>query len=228
MTQQCDAVFFDLDGTLLDTAPDLTAAINHVLTLNKKRTIHSDQIRHLILGGTESIIKRAFNLNKNSPKYQRLKEQFLSYYAENSTTLTCFFPGIVEVLQFLQSHNIPWGVITNKSTQLTLPILKHFELDRSANCIICGDTLTRCKPHPDQLLHACELTDHTPSHCVYVGDTESDAIAAQAAGMQIISALYGYRREKTDPNDWPGTMKAQTTTDIISFLKDMISTSIPN
>lgn len=196
------AFLFDLDGTLLDTGPDLASALNQVLKQYNKPPVNYDDFRYTIYGGSLTMLKHGLGIDENHPDFEDIKQQFLQTYFENSTNKTVFFDGMQNVLNHLDSQQIQWGIVTNKPEWLTTPIIDHFNLEKRACCVIAGDTLPRRKPHPDQLLHACELIATHPSQTAYVGDTETDAIAAKAANMHSITATYGYHKKHNHPNNW--------------------------
>lgn len=196
------AILFDLDGTLLDTAPDLALALNRLLRLHAfpERTFES--IRPYVSHGTSALIEFGFGVERSAPNFKILRNQLVAFYEETLALHTQTFPGISEVLSILESEQIPWGVVTNKSAQLTKQLFDALSLPFKADCVICGDTLGQCKPHPAPILHACQLLGVNPQETLVVGDAKQDIEAGKAAGTKTLLALYGYLHEKDTPLDW--------------------------
>lgn len=196
------AVLFDLDGTLIDTAEDL------VFTLNKIRKQHGlDELslatmRPKISLGSKEMIKYALGIAEDHPDFAETRKQFLDHYQNHLADSARVFPNMDIVLTYLEKRQIPWGIVTNKLTRHTLTLLKALHLDLRPVCIICGDTLTKYKPDPEPILHACELLQQAPKHCLYIGDSNTDVIASKAAGTQSLVALYGYIDQQEDPYAW--------------------------
>lgn len=188
------SVFFDLDGTLFDTAPDLHAAMQKTLSYFDYQPIAFERFRPHVHTGTKSMILESFGIDDTHPDFNHIRETFLQHYQAALTEKTDYFPGIPDVLEHLDTHKTAWGIVTSKPGWLAEPLLKHFALDQRSQCIVSGDTLDQKKPHPAPLLHACALTQTQANNAIYVGDTEVDVMAAKAAGMKAIAVLYGYHR----------------------------------
>lgn len=213
-----DTLLFDLDGTLLDTAPDLAFAVNQVLASHGKPAIELEAFRFLVHGGSRTIIEGTFHINPDHPNFSKIKQAFFQSYYDNIAKQTQLFPGVAEVLNYLDQNQITWGIVTNKPMWLTEPLLKHFKLYDRAQCIVGGDSLAQAKPHPAPLLHACQLIQKSPQHCVYIGDTELDMIAAKAAGMRTIAALYGYKSKTCIPQNWNADCLITSPLEILDWL----------
>ena len=192
MTSDMKGVLFDLDGTLIDSAPDLHNCINKVLIDNDKEKIDLSKLRKLISQGSEAIIKECFDDHLENSKIQRLRDQFWEYYSKSLTDKTKVFPNIDVVLKNLTKKSVPWGIVTNKIERFAKPIIEHFRWNKHATTLIYGDTLTASKPSPEPLLVAAEQLKIKPENCVYVGDTSTDVAAARAARMTSIVVGYGY------------------------------------
>ena len=214
------AVFFDLDGTLLDTARDFAYAINLLLQREKMPALNFDLFRKEVYGESRRMISFAFNMTESNPAFENIRQDFLHTYHQNSTQHTVFFPGMELLLDSLDEKKIPWGIVTSKPTWLTQPILKHFEFDKRAACIVMGDTLTKIKPDPAPLFYACERAIISPENAVYVGDLETDIIAAKAAGMKSIGVTYGYHPPETDFSKWNADLIAQSPNEIIAWIEN--------
>lgn len=185
-------VLFDLDGTLLDTAPDFAHVINRERAKKNLQAVSLDKIRPAVSDGLEALMKTGFDTLKGHAEYDELCKITLSGYEDILAEYTKPFPGIPELLHTLETRNIPWGIVTNKSSNLTLPLLANLGFAKNAACVVSGDTTPHYKPHPEPLLHACRELHIPPSNAIYIGDAERDIIAGKTAGMKTILALFGY------------------------------------
>ena len=195
-------VLFDLDGTLLDTAPDLAAALNAVLVENRREPLPYDAIRPVVSHGGIALIELGFDLRPSDPGFEPLRRRLLDVYRENLSQHTRPFPGMPELLATLEQRGINWGVVTNKPAWLTDPLLKDLQLYDRAVCVISGDTLDERKPHPAPMLHACRQAGSKPEQCVYVGDAQRDVEAGKRARMHTLIALFGYFKDDDKPHEW--------------------------
>jgi len=218
MNKPIQTVLFDLDGTLLDTAPDLAFALNTVLNEQKREPLQFEQIRPWVSHGGNTLIKNGFQLSDQDPAIEPLRQRFLEIYVDHIADHTRLFEGMAEVLETLESEEIQWGVVTNKPTYLTTPLLQKLGLASRSVCNISGDTLPQCKPDPAPLLHACELAQSTPAHCIYVGDASRDIEAGRRAGMRTLVALYGYIEASEQPTQWGATGMIQNPLDLLSWM----------
>lgn len=198
------AVLFDLDGTILDTAPDMAGSLNQLLQEEGREPIPFESIRRLVSHGATALVNLGFAGVAESV-FAALRARFLEIYRGRLSVETRLYEGIAEALDRLDSRGINWGIVTNKPGWLTEPLLEHFALRRRARVIVSGDTLTQRKPHPAPLLHAAEKLGVTPAECIYIGDAERDVLAAQAAGMQAFVALFGYIPTNERPHAWPAS-----------------------
>jgi 2-phosphoglycolate phosphatase len=195
------AILFDLDGTLLDTAPDMVGALNRLRVEEGFAPLPFADVRASVSHGAMRLVTLGFP-DAGKDDVERLRLRFLDLYARNLADGTCLFPGIDEVLAMLESDGLPWGVVTNKPGWLTDPLVDRLGLTRRACCVVSGDTLAERKPHPMPLLHAAQLAGVPPHRCVYVGDAERDIVAGRAAGMQTVVAAYGYLGPEDRPLQW--------------------------
>lgn len=197
-------VIFDLDGTLLDTAPDIANALNQVLIENGRKPLPLRQLcPHIALGAT-AMVEYAFSLEHGHGAIEPLRERSLELYQDRLAVDTRVFPGMATVLNVLESNGIDWGVCTNKATRFTTPVLAAFGLDTRARAIVCGDTLPVCKPRPEPLWHALDQCGHARADTsLFVGDAITDIEAGRAAGMQTVAALYGYLQPHEHAHNWP-------------------------
>jgi 2-phosphoglycolate phosphatase len=211
-------VLFDLDGTLLDTAPDLADALNATLLANGRAALAFDDIRPAVSHGGAALIRVGFRLDEAHPRFEALRQQLLSHYLEHIADRTRLFAGMEEVLSGLEARGLAWGVVTNKPAWLTHPLLEALALDRRAASVVCGDTLAQRKPHPAPLLHACKATGSRPEQCLYVGDAERDVRAGLDAGMATLVAMFGYLREDDRPESWGADALIDAPGDILDWL----------
>jgi N-acetyl-D-muramate 6-phosphate phosphatase len=195
-------VLFDLDGTLVDTAPDLGFTLNELRHRRGLVSLAEAEFRPQASHGSQGLIRLGFGVNEDHPDFPALREEFLEIYEAHLNRNSPLFPGMGEVLSTLEEKGLNWGVVTNKPTRLTEPLLRHLGLAHRAACIVCGDTLAWNKPHPAPMLHACRLAGSEPFQCLYVGDAQRDMDAATAAGMPALVALYGYLGAEDRPYEW--------------------------
>ena len=195
-------VLFDLDGTLVDTAPDLGFALNELRRRRGLEPLADALIRPQASHGSQGLIRLGFGITPEHPEFPALRQEFLDLYDRNLAELTLLFPGMAEVLDTMEAEGIRWGVVTNKPERFTRPLLQHLGLLDRAACVVSGDTCANSKPHPEPLLHACLTAGAQPEQCLYVGDAERDVAAASAAGMSAVIARYGYLGEEYRPEEW--------------------------
>lgn len=212
------AILFDLDGTLLDTATDLGRALNHLLEEEALPPLPIEAIRPAAGAGSAGLLKLGMNVLPDDPRYSALSERLLNFYQQYLLNTTHFFPGIEQTLDYLDQHAISWGIVTNKPARYTDPLIAHLKLDQRAVCVISGDSLKNRKPHPEPLLHACQLLQQAPENCLYVGDSAIDIQACKAAGNPSLAALYGYIPLGEDPFSWGADGYIQHASEIIQWL----------
>lgn len=212
-------VLFDLDGTLLDTAPDLSFALNKLLALEAKQAVSLAEVKQVASDGCKGLLALGLHIDESHPRYQAYKTLLLDFYQQHLCVNTTLFTGMAAVLSELEEQGITWGVVTNKSTNLTKQILTTLDLAERCICIVGGNCAPRCKPYPDQLLLACQEAGATPNECLYVGDAERDIIAAKQAGMRSIAALYGYVGKQCCPEQWQADYYIDHPKDILTWLE---------
>jgi phosphoglycolate phosphatase len=213
------AVLFDLDGTLADTAPDL----GHALNLQRERhglpPLPQEIIRPYASHGTIGLFDIGFGLTPQDERFAPMREEYLALYTANLCLHTALFPGMAELLAALEARNIAWGVVTNKPARFTEPLLELLGLSQRAASIISGDTCAHPKPHPEPLLRAAREIGIAPQSCLYVGDAERDIEAARAAGMSVLIADYGYLSAEDRPETWGADGRINTPQGILAFLE---------
>lgn len=201
-TTGIQAVLFDLDGTLADSAPDLALALNLLLAEHGRDAVPLTITRPHTSSGARGLIKAGFGLDADHADYPALKDRFLDLYEKNLDVHTSLFEGVAQMLDDLDARKVRWGIVTNKAKRFTGAVVDGVGLTARSGCIVSGDTTPYAKPHPEPLLHAANLIDTAPGRCLYVGDDLRDIQAARAAGMGAIAAAYGYLGVDGDPHDW--------------------------
>ncbi len=213
-------ILFDLDGTLLDTAPDLGTALNTQRAEHKLSPLPPERIRPIVSHGTPALLKLGFGIEPNDSRFAGMRVRLLEIYRGCLNQETQLFPGIEAVLLNIEQRGMRWGIVTNKPGALTEPLLQAFNLNERAACVVSGDTTPRRKPHPDQLLHACTLTGCSPANSIYVGDAQRDVEAAHAAGMRALVALYGYIDVSESPADWQADGLLRNPAELLPWLDE--------
>lgn len=196
------AVLFDLDGTLLDTAPDMVGAMNALRAEERLPPVEFEAARAQVSHGSNGLMRVGFP-DVEGESFERLRERFLALYRARLTDETSLFPGGAEMLERLERAALPWGIVTNKPGWLAEPLLEGLGLAGRMACLVSGDTLPVRKPDPKPLLHAAEAIGVPPAACVYVGDARRDVDAALAAGMRAVVASFGYVSPADEHHLWP-------------------------
>jgi phosphoglycolate phosphatase len=195
-------ILFDLDGTLADTAPDMTAALNKLLREQGREPLPQATVRNYVSRGAAGVLRRAFGEDLANDEFERLRVRFLELYAADLCVESSVFPGMSQVLARIEALGLKWGVVTNKPAWLTDRLVESLDLSARAACVVSGDTTDQRKPHPKPLLYACGCCKCSAASCVYIGDDRRDIQAGEAAGMLTLVALYGYIGEQEDPHGW--------------------------
>ena len=202
MFKNISAVLFDLDGTLIDSAPDLGAAANKMRTDRGLISLPLCQYRPMAGAGARGMIGVAFGLDFSIAEFNELKEEFFSNYQACMTQRTYVFEGVTELIEKIVHAGLKWGIVTNKSERFTLPLTQSIPLFESAQTIVSGDTTAHAKPHPAPLFEAAQQLGIAPEQCIYVGDDKRDIVAGHAAGMATVAAAYGYLGTTLNSKDW--------------------------
>ena len=211
-------ILFDLDGTLLDTAPDLANALNTLLIEQGRPALPYESIRPVVSHGGRALIETGFAMQEGDPGFDDLRERLLEIYRDTLSTRTRLFPGMEEVLAQLEARRFNWGVVTNKPAWLTEPLLEDLHLAQRAACIVSGDTTANRKPHPEPMLYACTKAGSQASQCVYIGDAQRDIEAGRQAGMKTLAALYGYISTEDQPENWGADASIENPLAILEWL----------
>ncbi len=195
-------VLFDLDGTLVDTAPDLVLCLNKALSSHGLMTVSADTIKPFISFGAVAMINESLDQSISEALRADILETMLDLYQNNIAEHTVFFKGMSETLDAIEAQGLKWGVVTNKRERFTNPLMDALKLTARAACIVSGDTTTNPKPHVEPMLAACKQAAVKPQECVYIGDASHDIIAGKNAQMKTLAALYGYLKPEDMPETW--------------------------
>jgi phosphoglycolate phosphatase len=212
------AVLFDLDGTLVDTAPDLGHALNLQRARHGLPPLADDVIRPQASHGARGLLGAGFDLHPDDPRFAPMREEFLQLYADNICCHSRPFPGILDLLSALEARGLKWGVVTNKPAAFTEPLMSILDLAERAACIVSGDTCPHSKPHPAPMLIAAELCGVAPAQCLYLGDAERDIEAARAAAMPALVAAWGYLDAADEPHTWGAHAQIRHPIETLDFL----------
>ncbi|GAA0198298.1 phosphoglycolate phosphatase [Kangiella japonica] len=218
MKQTITGVLFDLDGTLLDTAPDMALALNIQRELHDLPPLPYSEIRPYVSHGALAMLRIGFAIGTDDQNFQGMREQYLQIYSENIAVKTRLFDGLENVLQTLEERSIIWGVATNKPEFLTQPLLTQLKLDRRASTVISGDTIEPRKPNPTPLFAACKEAGLIPSQCIYVGDAERDIAAGRGAGMKTVLANWGYITPEDNTQSWGADVIFESPKELLELL----------
>jgi phosphoglycolate phosphatase len=211
-------ILFDLDGTLIDSAPDLAAAADEMRVSRGMASLPLDIYRPMAGAGARGMLGIAFGLTPDAPDYEVLREEFFSNYERCMTQRTYAFDGVRALIDDICQSQFRWGVVTNKSRRFTEPLTQGMPLFSTAGVVISGDTTPHAKPHPEPLFEAARRLGVDPAQCVYVGDDQRDIVAGLAAGMLTVAATYGYLGTKSDVNTWGAHAQINSPLDLLQLL----------
>ena len=212
------ALLFDLDGTLLDTAPDFITAVEKQLKIRGGQLLDGNLVRTSVTHGSIGIIESVYGIKQDNPQFESLKEEFLELYLGNIAEKTQLFDGLQIVLDSCKKHSIPWGIITNKPRKYTQPVLEALGMEQQSAITICPDHVTHPKPDPEGLLLACSEINLAPADCIYVGDHIRDIQAGKSAGMRTLAAGWGYIEENENISEWQADWVVTDSKDLNALL----------
>ena len=212
-------VLFDLDGTLVDSAPDLCASLNRIRRSENLAPLPYNVLREYAGSGARGLLKIGFDITDQDPRFPELKERFLSDYQNHCAEKVCCFDGIEQTLEEIEQAGWQWGVVTNKFSNFTIPIMKKLGLYDRACVIISGDDTGKLKPHPDNMLVALNKMRALPQETPYVGDDIRDSKVAQTLGMPFAAATWGYLRQDFPIDEWHTHLVAHHPQELIGWLK---------
>ena len=216
------AILFDLDGTLIDTARDLIVSLN-VLLKKKGRPVKDIETMRPYAGqGGYSLLRAAFGESYGEHELEQLASEFIEIYRTRMHDTTTLFPEAIATIKNLQKRGMKWGIVTNKSEYLSVPILQKLDLYDKADCLVYGDTTAQKKPHPKPLLYAAEQLNLRPQHCAYLGDTLNDVTAALSADMHALVVSYGYRTRESNISEWGAEAIFDTMTELNDWVDNFL------
>jgi len=211
-------VLFDLDGTLIDTAPDMAAALDILCDEEQHARLPYSDIRPIVSNGSVALVKLAFGDDMDVQTLERLKKRYLEIYQQHLAVHSQLFEEMDKLLLQLERNGIKWGVVTNKPGWLTEPLMESLGLHERAACIVSSDSTNNRKPHPEPMFYACKLTNAQPDECIYIGDARRDIEAGHNAGMKTIIAEYGYIADSENTEDWRADHSIQSPSQILSLI----------
>jgi len=212
------AVLFDLDGTLIDSAPDLGAAADKMRTDRGLESYPLERYRYMAGAGARGMLGVAFGITPDAPEFPQLREEFFVAYENRMLLNTHVFDGVQALIDAIRARGLAWGVVTNKSARFTDPLTRAIPLFESAGAIVSGDTTPFSKPHPEPLHEAARRLGIPSNACIYVGDDERDIIAGRAAGMKTVAATYGYMGPQADATLWEADAAISSPMELLQFL----------
>ncbi|CAA2103418.1 HAD-IA family hydrolase [Variovorax paradoxus] len=218
MDIETKAVLFDLDGTLIDSAPDLGAAADKMRTDRGLASYPLERYRPMAGAGARGMLGVAFGITPESPEFDVLREEFFVTYERRMLLNTQVFDGVQALIEGLREQGLPWGVVTNKSMRFTDPLTRAIPLFASAGAVVSGDTTPFSKPHPEPLREASRRLGVAAEACIYVGDDERDIIAGRAAGMRTVAATYGYMGSQADSALWNADASISSPLELLKLL----------
>jgi N-acetyl-D-muramate 6-phosphate phosphatase len=219
MFRDVRAVLFDLDGTLIDSAPDLAAAADRMRVSRGLPSLPFEHYRPVCGAGARGLLAVAFGTKPGEPGFDEMREEFFVNYESCMTQRTFAFAGIPQLIDELVARGLAWGVVTNKSMRFTAPLTKAMQLFATASTVVGGDSTPHAKPHPAPLLEAARQLALEPARCIYVGDDERDVIAGKAAGMGTVAAAYGYLGGNADCMPWGAHAHVADPLDLLALLQ---------
>jgi phosphoglycolate phosphatase len=212
------AVLFDLDGTLIDSAPDLGSAADQLRVHRGLPSLPLDAYRSMAGAGARGMLAVAFGITPEHPDFPALREEFFTNYERCIHDRTYAFEGVPELVAALGRNALQWGIVTNKATRFTSLIAQRMALFGTAGAVVSGDTTPHSKPHPAPLLEAAAQLGVAPQHCIYVGDDERDIVAGRAAGMGTVAAMYGYLGAHGAPQGWGADAMVESPLEVLKLL----------
>lgn len=216
------AVFFDLDGTLLDTALDLSAALNNILIEDGLAPLELEQTRGIVSEGSYALVKKGYSLTDDDPRVPGLRQRLLDHYDKNLNTHTKAFEGIAELIQKLSEAGLVWGVVTNKPKDYAEPLVAQFNFASQPVCVLSPEHVKHAKPHPDSLYLACELSNCRVEQAIYIGDHKRDIDCGKNAGMPTIAVGYGYIPEGEDMLSWQADYNVNTVDELWPVIQQLL------
>lgn len=219
MRADCSAVLFDLDGTLIDSAPDLAGAANDLRAQHGLPPLPYERLRPMVGSGARGMVGVAFGVKPGDAEFEALRDAFLARYAERMLQETRVFAAVEPVLQVLAEAGLRWGIVTNKAMRFAEPVVQGLSLHQRSSVLIAGDSTPHAKPHPAPLLEAARRLDVPASQCIYVGDDLRDVQAGRGAGMATLAAAWGYLGAGESIEDWGADVVLDSPSQLLTWLE---------
>lgn len=216
-----EAVYFDLDGTLIDTAPDFYTVLNTLLKKHGRPEVTYSAVRANVSNGARALTELGFGVGPDDDSFAPLLDELLNAYEQHLAVDTVLFPGLADVLDWLDAQQLPWGIVTNKPARFTGPVLEGLNLHQRVGPVICPDHVKQRKPDPEGLLIAARDDSVSPANCLYVGDHLRDIQAGQNAGMETAVAAFGYIDADDDPRGWQADYYLEQGRDLLPLLQKL-------
>ena len=220
MNSSLKAILLDLDGTLLDTALDFASIINFMLEKHGRPGIGYAQFRQSVSDGARGMIQMAFDCNDDDPQFEPLRDEFLALYKQHIADHTQLFPGMAELLQYIEGAGLRWGVVTNKASAYAIPLMQAMALSARCAALVCPDHVTHRKPDPEALQLACRQIGCSTAEAIYIGDHRRDIEAGHNAGMSTIACSYGYVHSDDPCENWGAEFIVHDARQIITILQN--------
>ena len=214
------AVIFDLDGTLIDTADEFVVVVQALRAEHDREPLPEDIIRSNVSNGARALTSLALELPESAPQFEEKRLRLLALYSDVLGTVAALYPGIQELLDGLSQRGIAWGIATNKPRLYTEPLLARLKLSPAPGSVVCPDDVTDRKPHPESLYLNCRQLDCSPANSIYIGDHKRDIEAGRRAGMFTIAATYGYIESHDDPAAWGANIEVDRSDKLSALLLD--------
>lgn len=212
------AVLFDMDGTLLDTAPDFVAVCQAMLVAHGRAPIDDQRIQDVVSGGARAMVAATFDMDPEAPGFETLRQEFLDRYQEHCAVFTRPYDGMAELLESIEHSRLIWGVVTNKPVRFAAPIMEQLGLAERSAVLVCPDHVTKSKPDPEMLLLACSQLNIDPSEVLFIGDDLRDIESGRAAGTKTAAVRYGYIHPDDNPAHWGADVIVDHPRDLLAVL----------
>ncbi len=212
------AVLFDMDGTLLDTAPDFVAVCQAMLAAHGRAPIDDQRIQDVVSGGARAMVAATFDMDPEAPGFETLRQEFLDRYQEHCAVFTRPYEGMAELLESIDRSRLIWGVVTNKPVRFAAPIMQQLGLAERSAVLVCPDHVKNSKPDPEMLLLACSQLNIDPSQVLFIGDDLRDIESGRAAGTKTAAVRYGYIHPDDNPAHWGADVIVDHPRDLLAVL----------
>jgi phosphoglycolate phosphatase len=223
MSQSSRAILFDLDGTLIDTAPDFALVLNQLRDQHSLEPLPFSAIRETVSQGAKALVTLAFDKSEGDEGFDTLRQALLDLYSQHLAVESCLFPELDQLLDWMGAQNLPWGIVTNKPSLYAEPIIEALNLSDRCGVLICPDHVSNTKPDPEPLLLACERLNCDPLQSVYIGDHRRDIEAGHNASMTTIATAYGYINSGESISDWNAHHCVEHPKELLPLLQGLLS-----